>query len=185
MHSISDILNILLKSIFVGFGFLIPVFALIKTSNLKTLEFKDLFILTAVHMVRIGGIFYFLLAAKDAYMQYADGTSYTTANVSNPVYMLYMYYPPVITLVLSQLFWIKKLYMKKAALITLALLLLILPSHFALRLMNSLQNDYLPGSWYITTGDMLKEGALNIIVFFFLAFAIMSFGRLRKKNKAS
>ncbi len=82
MHSVTDILNILLKSVFVGFGFVIPILALIRTSNIKAIAVKDLFILTAVQAVRIAGIFYFLLAAKDAESsKHYDDVIYETADL--------------------------------------------------------------------------------------------------------
>lgn len=183
MHPVTDILNILLKSIFVGFGIIIPILALIKTSHLKALEFKDLFILTAVQAVRIAGIFYFILAAKDAYAYFFDGTSYMASNVAGSVYILHTFLPPVITLLLTQLFWIKKLYMKKAALITFALLLVILPSQRVMFFVTSLHRDYLPSSWSMDPVDMIIEALLNIIVFIFIIIPIIVAGGKLRKNR--
>ena len=178
MHSVTDILNILLKSVFVGFGFVIPILALIRTSNIKAIAVKDLFILTAVQAVRIAGIFYFLLAAKDAYTYFFDGTSYTTSNVSAPAYMLFTFFPPAMTVVLSQLFWIKKLYMKKAALITFALLLLILPSDLFVRYLSHWALGTYGSLWlnFPAFPGLLSYGLLNIMVFIFIIFIIMLAG---------
>ena len=66
MHDTQSLLTIILESIFVGFGIVIPVLSLIRTSNLKTIEVKDLFILTAVQMVRLAGILYIILFAAQA-----------------------------------------------------------------------------------------------------------------------
>ena len=85
------------------------------------------------------------------------------------------------TLVLSQLFWIKKLYMKKAALITLALLLLILPSQRILLLLTQASGKYLPDG--TETGTLLLRLLLNIIVFIFVTFTIiLAGGKLKKKS---
>jgi hypothetical protein len=173
----------LLQSILTGFGIVIPIFALIRTSNLKTIAVKDLFILTAVQMVRLAGIAYFILWLITTWEQnneLSDAPIPFKDRLFGP-YWLPLLFAPVMTLVLSQLFWIKKLYMKKAALITFALLLLILPSQRVMFFVTSLHRDYLPSSWSITTGNMFIQTALNIIVFIFITFAVMlSSGKLKK-----
>ncbi len=167
-----------------GFGIIIPVVALIKTSNLKAIVFKDLFILTGVQMVRLAGIFYFIVWGLQLWQQSTALAS--TSNVSftdlifGPYWLMYLF-SPVMRLLLSQLFWIKKIYFKKATLITVALLLLIVPSQRILMFVTSLHRDYLPGSWSMSTGDMITETILNIVVFIFVTITIMLAGGKLKK----
>src|ERR1044071_7265026 len=101
MHSVTDILNLLLKSIFVGFGFVMPVLALIKTSNLKSLEVKDLFILTGVQTVRISGIIYFILALVAVYPLFTHNESMTgPVKVDFTSFALYFMFSPLMYLVI-------------------------------------------------------------------------------------
>ena len=182
MHSITDIFNLILKSIFVGFGFIMPILALIRTSNLKALEVKDLFILTAVQAVRVSGIVYFILAAKDAYFVYSDGVSYEHTNVSAGAYWFYVFFSPLMYLVITQCFWIKKLYMKKPALITLSLLLLVLPSSFFMLFLKA--DTYMPLIKLMFSVGNLSAFLLNIIVFIFITFTIILLGGKLKDKKA-
>lgn len=186
MHSISDILNIILESIFIGFGIVIPIFVLaMRTSNLKAIAFKELFILTAVQTVRIAGILYFVLWLVHSWEQYNDpvvtGGMPFKDKLFGPFWLVYLF-SPLMKFFLSQLFWIKKLYFKKAALITFALLLVILPSQRVLVFVASLNSkDYLPSAWSLSTGDMLIEIALNIVVFIFIVIPILlGSGKLKK-----
>ena len=195
MHSITDILNILLKSIFVGFGFVMPILALIKTSNLKALQVKDLFILTSIQAVRLAGIIYFILAVKDLYPLYFGGDSYEQVNVDYTNLMVNWMFAPALYLLLSQVFWIKKIYMKKKALIVFSVLVLILPSYFVLQVLlrsififTTSDRDYLPSYWI-----MYEKGfgispvlgfVLNIIVFIFIIFTIILLGGKLKDKKA-
>jgi hypothetical protein len=177
------IFNIMLRSIFIGFGFIIPILSLIRTSNLKVIEFKQLFTLTAVKTIKVAGILYFVLWVA----QVADAHfSKTNAQVDfmGP-YWIYYWYSPLMYLLLTQLFWIKKLHIKKAALITLGLLLLILPSQpFLLYITASRETDYLLHKWSLTAGTMALELLLCIIVFIFIIFTIILIGNKFKNKKA-
>lgn len=183
MQDTQSLLTIILESIFVGFGIVIPILSLIRTSNLKAIEVKDLFVLTGVQMVRVAGILYFILSLVNFGIQYNESPGTFSAPFSTILfsYILSLLYTPVMTLVLSQLFWIKKLYMKKAALITLALLLLILPSQRILLLLTQASGKYLPDG--TETGTLLLRLLLNIIVFIFVTFTIiLAGGKLKKKS---
>ena len=182
MHDTQSLLAIILESIFIGFGLLIPIISLIRTSDLRNIQIKELFILTGVQMVRLAGLLYFTLWAIDL----------SKSRITGPYWWAYIF-TPGLYLILSQFFWIKKSYMKKAALITLALMLLVMPSlgqnyeRFVI-LTTSLHRDYLPSGW---DGDTLIWGyiasvtleyVLNIIVFAFINFAVIfASGRLKKK----
>lgn len=183
MHSITDIFNILLKSIFVGFGFIIPILALIKTSNLKALEVKDLFILTSVQAIRVSGIIYFVLALVAVYPFFANDGSVGGVNVDFTGYGLNLLFSPLMYLLLSQLFWIKKLYMKKAALITLAILLLILPHVRFLSSVKTFSLGSLTTVLSVFNMTNIILWALNIIVFIFIIFTIILLGGKLKDKK--
>ena len=182
MHSITDILNILLKSIFVGFGFVMPILALIKTSNLKALQVKDLFVLTGIQAVRLAGIIYFILAVKDLYPLYFAGTSYVQVNVDYTNLMVNWMFAPTLYLLLSQVFWIKKIYMKKKALMIFSLLMLILPSSWFLSLIKG--RDYSSVLQVAFSGNAILFFLLNIIVFIFIIFTIILLGGKLKDKKA-
>ena len=184
MHSVSDLLNILLKSIFVGFGFVIPILVLIRTSNLKALEAKNLFILTAVQAVRISGIIYFILAFVAAYPLFAHSspTGASGVKIDFTNYALYLMFSPLMYLLMSQLFWIKKLYMKKAALITLSILLLILPSAVFLAIAQS--KDYVSVLKTTFSGVEILKTAISCMVFIFVTFTIILIGGKLKDKKA-
>lgn len=188
MHNSTSILNILLRSIFVGFGFVIPIVALLKTSDLTKLKFKDLFVLTAVQAVRIAGPLYFVLWFVQMYLSFnnsveAPAGRFSIENTLFGPYWLIYWFPPLMYLLLSQVFWIKKLYMRKTALITFCILLLILPSQRFVNILTALHRDYLPSSWSMHIGDMLIEFVLNIIVFIFIMFTIMLAGNKFKQIK--
>lgn len=172
----TSILNILLTSIFIGFGVVVPIVALLKTSNIEKLKVKELFILTAVQAVRVGGILYFLLFLVDTYLNWNYVKLYGDQ-------WLYYWFSPLMSLLLSQLFWIKKLYMKKPALITLALFLLIFPSQRLLLMLRNLHRNYLPATWSVFQMNPLIELLLNIIVFIFIIITIMLAGGKLKKIK--
>ncbi len=183
MHSVSDLLNILLKSIFVGFGFVMPILVLIKTSNLKALEVKNLFILTAVQAVRVSGIIYFVLAFVAAYPLFAHSSPIGASGVKVDFtsYALFLMFSPLMYLLISQLFWIKKLYMKKAALITLSILLLILPSSMFLAIAQS--QDVVPVIKNTFSGVEILKGAISCTVFIFVILTIILIGGKLKDKK--
>jgi len=183
MHDTKSLLTIILESIFVGFGIVMPILSLIRTSNLKAIEVKDLFILTGVQMVRISGILYFILSLVSIGIQYNESPGMFSSPFGTILYsyLLSLLYTPLMTLVLSQLFWIKKLYMKKAALITLGLMLLVLPSQRTLLLLTQISSNFLPDG--AETGALLLRLLLNIIVFIFITFTIiLAGGKLKKKT---
>lgn len=180
MHSITEILNIILKSIFVGFGVIIPILTLIKTSKLKSIEVKDLFILTAVQLVRVSGILYFILAIT------SNLTVFTAKNASGQgpgiEYFLYLFFSPLMYLLLTQLFWLKKLYMKKPARITLSILMLILPSSWFLLFVKTESVGTVAKAVFNT--EVISVFFLNIIVFIFMTFTIILMGGKLKDKKA-
>ncbi|OYQ45555.1 hypothetical protein CHU92_01940 [Flavobacterium cyanobacteriorum] len=180
-----SILNALLLSVFTGFGIVVPITASLRTSNLKKIAVKEAFILSAVQVLRVAGILYFVLFCVDAYLQYrAMYSGNQVVIVQSPLFNEYwfaLWGSPLMYLLLSQLFWIKKLYIKKAALITFAVMLLILPSQRLLIIITTFYRDYLPSSWMMYQGDFVVKLLLNIVVFMFVVFAVMAgTGKLKK-----
>lgn len=180
-----SILNALLQSVFTGFGIVIPIVALLRTVNLKKLAVKEAFVLTAVQVLRLAGILYFILFCVDAYFQYTQpysvGPGVTLESPLFGRYWVLEWFTPIMYLVLSQLFWIKKLRIKKAGLITLAILLLLLPSRsvlFALTNIGSSKSIQLLINNWLT---ILVEAALGCVVFTFAVIAVMSAtGKVKK-----
>jgi len=183
MHSVTDILNLLLRSIFIGFGILMPLFALKKSSDLKTLKFKDLFILTAIQTVRIAGIIYFILGAVAVYPLFFNtgGAAAGSVKVDLSGYGMNIIFAPLMTLIITQFFWIKKVYMKRKALIVLPLLLLLVPSKLFLAVAQS--TDYLPVLKAAFAWQELLRTAVSVIIFFFITFTIMLIGGKLKEDK--
>jgi len=170
----ASILNVILRSIFIGFGFLVPFISLINTNNIPKLKFKDLFVLTAVQAVRVGGIIYFILFIIESYLRQDYVKLYGN-------YWILYWFSPLMYLLLSQLFWVKKLYFKKSALITLALLLLVLPSQLFLAMVNAVYRNQPVSSLQLSVGNILLEFVLSVIVFIFIIFTIMLAGNKFKK----
>ncbi|MFD2602549.1 hypothetical protein [Flavobacterium suzhouense] len=183
MQSITDILNILLKSIFVGFGFIIPILTLLRISDIKTLQIKDLFILTAVQTVRISGIIYFILAAVAVYpLLMHDNSMAGNVKVDFGGFAMYILFSPIMTLVITQLFWIKRLYMKKGSRITLSFMLLLLPSAVFLAIAKS--QDFMPALKATLSGPEILKTLISCIIFIFITFTIILMGGKLKDKKA-
>ena len=181
---------LLLESILTGFGIVIPILALIRTSNLKTIAVKDLFILTAVQMVRLAGILYavvFLVHTLVMYNGRAENPwpTATEQMLFGPYWFVY-WFPPAMSVLLSQLFWIKKLYHKSAPRIVLALFLLILPStRLMVFIANLGKGEMNVIKFSSVTPFSIVEVLLNIIVFIFITFAVMLAGGKLKKIYSS
>jgi hypothetical protein len=103
--TVTEILNLLLRSVFIGFGFLIPILAVMKTSDLKKLEFKDLFILTAIQLVRIAGILYFILGAVAVYPLFFNtgGAAAGAVKVDLSGYGMQLIFAPLMFVVITSL----------------------------------------------------------------------------------
>ena len=180
------VIKTLLLSIFIGFGVVIPILSQVKTSDLKTLAFKDLFILTSVQLVRISGILYFLLWLLDLYRNYAQyevnkqGVDYT---LFGPLWLVF-WMPPILYFVLSQVFWIKKIYFKKSALITFALLLFILPFQKLWVILSGVFNEYHRVTEASPAFTVVAGVALNVIIFVFMVFTlVLMSGKLKDKKR--
>jgi len=110
---ISAVTVALLRTFFIGFGFIVPALLFVKPK--KTPEFKKLFITVSIQIIRLIGIIYFALWVMDAkaatsVSAVAGGYSLT---VGPPFYLgesFYIYWlTPLIFLLTTQLLWINKI----------------------------------------------------------------------------
>lgn len=180
-----SVIKALLLSIFIGFGIVIPILSTVKSSNLKTIEFKSLFVLTAVQLVRISGILYFVLWLLDLYRNYAQydtnkqGVDYT---LFGPLWLVF-WMPPILYFLISQIFWFKKIYTKKSALITFSILLFILPFQKLWIILSGLFNEYHRVTEASPAFTVAAGVALNIVIFVFLVFTlVLMSGKLKDKK---
>ena len=179
------LLKSFIDGLFIGFGILLPIFCLIKTGNLKTLHLKEIFILTAVRIIRISGIIYALLHLPDLYLTYLDQTGYEqTAVVGDLVprqILLFRFYPPVAYLVFTQLLWFKKLYLHKAILIVFSILLLTVPLWFQISAILRLSEaDYIRPHWLEIWVNILKYALQDTLLFFFtISILLLISGKLK------
>ena len=187
----TTILQTLFTSLFMGFGFLIPILSLIKISNLKGIHFKELFTLQAVQAVRVSGFFILLLQLPLFYNLWSiqqnqpSGMAVSVQGGNLENYGWVIFYGPVLYFVLTQLLWIKKMYMNKKLLIAFSLVLLILPSQFVLNFWVAQMHTH-----YVTANKAAEAGAFGIqlllstVVFFFTTFMLMQFtGKMKKVLK--
>lgn len=181
--SITSLLKILFESLFIGLAILIPVAVLIRTSNLKFLQAKDLFILQGVQTLRIAGIFYAMLSLQDVYSVYFKAAQVGDGiGITFPVsYQLFLFYPPAMYLIFTQLLWIKTLYMKKAALIGLCIILLIFPTKNFIAIVTALVGDNPAAALSIYKANFFARVGLSLVISFFTAFALMVLSGKMKK----
>jgi hypothetical protein len=180
-----SVIKALLLSVFIGFGIVVPILSGARSSNLKTIEFKNLFILTAVQLVRISGILYFVLWLLDLYKNYAQydtnkpGVDYT---LFGPLWLVF-WMPPILYFLLSQVFWFKKIYTRKSAFITFSILLFILPFQKLWIIISGLFNEYHRVTEASPAFTVIAGVALNVIIFTFLVITlILMSGKLKDKN---
>jgi hypothetical protein len=190
MSSIVSILTLLLKSIFVGFGVIIPLLYFIKTSNLKFIKVKDVFVATSVWVIRVSGILYavfFLLNTFLIYLDRANAGEWGPWSVKIMLfgeYSIMYWFPPLMFVLLSQLFWIQRVYVKKPILVVIAILMLILPSYRLVLFFINLGKGYNSIIWTFYPPATPFEIALNIIVYIFIVFTILLLGGKLKDKTA-
>ncbi|MFP9115763.1 hypothetical protein ACLI1A_17615 [Flavobacterium sp. RHBU_3] len=184
----TTILQTLFTSLFMGFGILIPLFSVIKTSNLKGIHFKELFILQGVQAIRLAGILNLILQMPLMYKLYTlqqpqdNGVQVSIQGGNLENYGWVIFYGPVLYFVLSQLFWVKKLYMHKVLLIVFSLIVFVLPSQWMLDFFVSLKYTHYKSFHKATEfGSFGLQALLSIVVFFFTTFMLMQFtGKMKK-----
>ncbi|RZJ59197.1 MAG: hypothetical protein EOO45_25880 [Flavobacterium sp.] len=147
---------------------------------------KALFVLTAIKLIRIGGIVYFILfsiyALLDFYHSQAGPGEMAQSRFFGP-YWFAQWLEPGMYLLLSQLFWFKSLYCKKAILILLSILLIVLPSKRFMYFMTSLGDTDAVQYLSVNAGNIALELLLNCVVFIFITFTIvLATGKLKNKT---
>lgn len=162
---------------------LMGIAAIIRTKNLKFLLAKDLFILQCVQALRVMGVFYALLALPDVYAIYFSSKQLGNGmGISFPVsYQLFLFYPPLAYLILTQLLWIKKLYIKKGALIAMSLMLIVLPGRNFITLLTALMGDSPAAILSLFNGNYFARVGLSLMTAFFAGFALMVMSGKMKK----
>lgn len=188
--SLTTLFQILFTSVFMGFGIVIPILSLIKTANLKGLHFKELFTLQGIQAVRMAGVLNLFLQIPLIYhvwqlQQPHEGIKISMDGSNMANYGAVIFYAPLLYFILSQLLWIKKLYINKKSLIALALVLLILPSKLVLNFWISLfHTDYTVNFKANDVGSVALQLLLSVVVFFFTTFLLMQLsGKMKKVLK--
>lgn len=147
--------------------------------------------LTGVQMVRVAGILYFILFAVQAIGWYSGEPQNDLERRMKMMMFsaswMYVWYKPLVLLLLTQLFWIKRLFTRKAPRIIFAIMLLVLPTlasqQFIMTIISLHRDGVLPSNWNINIGTILLQYLLNVIVFTFIAFTvILAGGKLKKNN---
>ena len=119
----------LLRTFFVGFGFIIPILLFVKPH--KAPGFKKLFAATSIQIIRIVGLLYFALWVLDAHTGTSiDAVAGGYAITSGPPFYLgrpfYIYWlTPLVFLLTTQLLWIPKIRDNKMLVSLFSLLMLI------------------------------------------------------------
>lgn len=181
MSDAFSIPEIVLKSIFIGFGIVVPILVLSKTFDGKKIKLKQIFIETSLQTVRVAGIVYFLLYLLQSLLLNQQITTIIEARKQAMMFgedWLYYWYQPLIILLLTQLWWVKKFALKKTALVTFGLMLLVLPvltSERVVILFSGFHRDYMPADdWSFPILTILAEIAINTVIFIFIVFIIMN-----------
>jgi len=97
-------------------------------------------------------------------------------------YGMQIIFAPLMTLIITQFFWFKKLYMKRKALIVLPLLLLIVPSALFLKIAQA--ENVVPILKAAFSWQEIVKTIISIIIFFFITFTIVLLGGKLKDKKA-
>ncbi|MXN92842.1 hypothetical protein GR160_16565 [Flavobacterium sp. Sd200] len=126
--TVSSAIVILLRTFFVGFGFLAPAMLFVKPKKMPQL--KKLFVAAGIQIVRIAGILYALFWILDAYTATTAKPAGDYLISSGPKLYLgehfYIYWlTPLIFFIATQLLWIPKIKQNKIAVSVIALLVLL------------------------------------------------------------
>lgn len=174
---------LLLTSFLTGFGIVIPLLCFVKTKDLQKTAFKNLFTLTAIKAVRYVGILYIAIFLLKTFAFYGPesnpwASGYKTM-ISGQYWLLY-WFSPVIYFVLSQLFWLKKVYTNKWLMVLFGLLMLILPAPWFLQVVINIGKGL--NSTKFTAGEAaeLTWYILSVVIFIFTTFTIiLATGKLK------
>lgn len=185
MHDVLSIAYLLLESVFTGFGIVIPILLVFRSSG-REAEVRQTFLHVAVKLAIACGILFF---AAWAVQSFYPAENALVGRAFGPYWWAWWYYP-CLMLVLTQLLWIKKLSSSKVGLVIIALMLFLLPSPKSMELftimLSETHRDYQPageeGLWFSVFIGLASRVIIKALVFTFLTFAIMLVsGALRKK----
>jgi hypothetical protein len=174
---------LLFTSFFTGFGIVISVLCFVKTKQLQKIAFKNLFILTAVQAVRVAGFLYIAIFLLKTFAfpgaELGPWASGHRTMISGQYWVLY-WFPPVICLALSQLFWLRPTYTNKWLLALVGLLMLVLPTQWFTQLIVNIGRG-LNGIKFTTSDTSgLMWYILSVAIFIFTTFTIiLATGKLK------
>ena len=180
----------LLRTFFVGFGFIIPALLFVKPK--KTPEFKKLFVATSIQVIRFIGIIYFVLWVLDAraatsVSSVAGGYALTVGPpfyLSGPFYIFWV--TPLVFLLTTQLLWIEKIRNNKI-LVSVFCLFMLLNSFNVFSLALAAVKIALPIVWAWPKPDngmFALALALHLFMFACIVFTIIVVsGKLKENTK--
>jgi len=180
---------ILLRTFFVGFGFIVPALLFVKPK--KTPEFKKLFIATSVQVVRVAGLLYFVFWLLDAYTATVGKPSGNYVISAGPLLYFgenfYIYWlTPIIFLISTQLLWVPRIRQNKIIVGLLALLIL-LNSFNVFQIVLSQAKVIIPmvWGWPVHDNGMFAIALLlHLFMFFSIVFTLLLVsGKLKDLNK--
>lgn len=181
---------ILLRTFFVGFGFIVPALLFVKPK--KTPEFKKLFVSASIQVVRIAGLLYTLFWLLDAYTATSPKPAGKYFISSGPLFYFgenfYIYWlTPLVFLIGTQLLWVPKIRHNKIIVGLLALLIL-LNSFNVFQIILSQAKITIPmvWGWPIHDNGMFAIALLlHLFMFFAIVFTtLLISGKLKDLQKA-
>lgn len=188
--AISSAIVVLLRTFFVGFGFLVPAMLYVKPK--KTPELKKLFVTASVQIVRLAGILYTVFWILDAYAATSAKPAGEYLISSGPKLYLgqsfYIYWlTPLIFLIATQLLWIPKVRKSKLAISVIALMVL-LNSFNVFPMLLSQYKINMPWVWGWPSADSWMFAVallLHLFMFTTIVFTVMvASGKLKDYKKA-
>jgi hypothetical protein len=187
--SIGSTTIILLRTFFVGFGFIVPALLFVKPNKMP--EFKKMFVDTAIQVVRVAGLLYTVFWLLDAYNATSPKPAGEYFISAGPLFYLgqnfYIYWlTPLIFLLATQLLWVPAVKRNKFIIGLLALLIL-LNSFNVFSLLLSQAKITLPIVWGWPTHDngmFAIAILLHLFMFFSIVFTLMLVsGKLKDLKK--
>lgn len=187
---VSSAIVVLLRTFFVGFGFLAPAMLFVKPYKMP--QFKKMFVEAAIKVVRIAGLLYTLFWILDAKTATTAKPAGDYLISSGPKFYLgdgfYIYWlTTLIFLVATQLLWISKIRLSKIAVSIIALLVL-LNSFNVFPILLSQYKINMPWVWGWPTPDSWMFAVallLHLFMFTTIVFTVLvATGKLKEYNKA-
>lgn len=180
---------ILLRTFFVGFGFIVPALLFVKPK--KTPEFKKMFVAAAIQVVRVAGLLYTIFWLLDAYNATTPKPAGEYSISAGPLFYLgenfYAYWITLlIFLVATQLLWVSKIRNNKILVGLLALLILLNSFNvFPLLLAQAKITMPIVWGWPVHDNGMFAIALLlHLFMFFCIVFTLLLVsGKLKDYKK--